>query len=49
VTSIPSPRLAAAHRAKLHSTNRLERLNGEIKPRTEVVVGVLSGRGQVLL
>ena len=27
----------SAHRAKLHSTNPLERLNGEIKRRTEVV------------
>jgi transposase-like protein len=27
----------AAHRIKLHSTNSLERLNGEIKRRTEVV------------
>ena len=27
----------AQHRAKLHSTNPLERLNGEIKRRTEVV------------
>jgi putative transposase len=27
----------AAHRAKLHSTNTLERLNGEVKRRTEVV------------
>ena len=27
----------AAHRAKLYSTNPLERLNGEIKRRTEVV------------
>ena len=26
-----------AHRAKLHSTNPIERLNGEIKRRTEVV------------
>jgi putative transposase len=26
-----------AHRAKLHSVNPLERLNGEIKRRTEVV------------
>ena len=26
-----------AHRTKLHSTNSLERLNGEIKRRTEVV------------
>jgi putative transposase len=27
----------AVHRTKLHSTNPLERLNGEIKRRTEVV------------
>jgi putative transposase len=27
----------AAHRAKLHSTNPIERLNGEIKRRTEIV------------
>ena len=27
----------AAHRAKLHSANPLERVNGEIKQRTEVV------------
>ena len=27
----------AAHRPKLHSTNPIERLNGEIKLRTEVV------------
>ena len=27
----------AQHRAKLHSTNPIERLNGEIKRRTEVV------------
>ena len=26
-----------SHRAKLHSTNPIERLNGEIKRRTEVV------------
>ena len=33
------PRLhgPAAHRTKLHSTNPLERLNGEIKRRTEAV------------
>jgi putative transposase len=28
---------SAAHRAKLHSTNPIERLNGEIKRRTEIV------------
>ena len=27
----------AAHRIKLHGTNSLERLNGEIKRRTEVI------------
>lgn len=27
----------AQHRAKLHSTNSIERLNGEIKRRTDVV------------
>ncbi len=27
----------AAHRTKLHSTNSLERLNGEVKRRTDVV------------
>ena len=27
----------AAHRTKLHSTNPIERLNGEVKRRTEVV------------
>jgi len=30
---------AAAHRSKLHSTNSLERLNGEIKRRAEVHAG----------
>jgi transposase-like protein len=30
-------RFPAAHRTKLHSTNPIERLNGEIKRRTEVV------------
>lgn len=28
--------LLAQHRAKLHSTNRIERLNGEIRRRTDV-------------
>ena len=27
----------ASHRTKLHSTNPIERINGEIKRRTEVV------------
>ena len=27
----------AAHRTKLHSTNPLERLNGEVKRRTDVI------------
>jgi putative transposase len=26
-----------AHRPKLHSTNQIERLNGEIKRRTEII------------
>jgi transposase-like protein len=34
----------AAHRAKLHSTNPIERLNGEIKRRTEVVGAILLER-----
>ena len=32
----------AAHRAKLHSTNPIDRLNGEIKRRTEVVGAILA-------
>lgn len=28
---------AAQHRVKIHSTNPIERLNGEIKPRIDVV------------
>ena len=35
-----------AHRAKLHSTNPLERLNGEIKRRTEVV-GILPNEAAI--
>ena len=35
--SVGHVRVARIHRAKLHSTNPLERVNGEIKCRTEVV------------
>ncbi len=37
----------AQHRAKLHSTNPLERLNGEIKRRTEVV-GIFPHEGAIV-
>ena len=36
-----------AHRAKLHSTDPLERLNGEIKRRTEVV-GIFPNEGAIV-
>jgi transposase-like protein len=36
-----------AHRTKLHSTNSLERLNGEIKRRTEVV-GIFPNEAAIL-
>src|SRR5690606_24405756 len=35
------------HRAKLHSTNPIERLNGEIKRRTEVV-GIFPNDGAIV-
>jgi putative transposase len=34
---LASMTVPAQHRTKLHSTNPIERLNGEIKRRTEVV------------
>src|SRR4051812_46396943 len=37
----------AAHRTKLHSTNPIERLNGEIKRRTDVV-GMFPNDGAIL-
>ena len=37
----------AAHRTKLHSTNPIERLNGEIKRRTEVV-GIFPNEGAIV-
>jgi len=35
--ALPHMSFPAAHRAELHSTNTIERLNGEIKRRAEVV------------
>lgn len=39
--------IEGSHRAKLHSTNSLERLNGEIKRRTEVV-GILPNEAAII-
>lgn len=36
------------HRAKLHSTNPIERLNGEIKRRTDVVQRCRAQLGKIL-
>jgi transposase-like protein len=35
--TVPGVTIPVQHRAKLHSTNPLERLNGEIKRRSDVV------------
>src|SRR5581483_9189167 len=37
MVGLPKMGMSAPHRAKLHSTNPIERLNGEIKRRTDVV------------
>ena len=39
--------MPATHRAKLHSTNPIERLNGEIKRRTKVV-GILPNEEAII-
>jgi hypothetical protein len=47
LTSAPYGEKSAGQEAKLHSTNPIERLNGEIKRRTEVV-GILPSEAAIV-